>query len=565
MSRLGPRRRRGRSGSARRCAIACGPHARGVAESKTLLADMEAAAHELGVVGESAGVRAVYLVCASRFIADNAARLLRLGAPASGKNLVVEKVLQFIPKAAVVQISGSKPKRPLAYYGGKDPDALKHKIVYIQEAQIMAAKRDVESEFAIMLRTLISEGRVVYQTVVLQEGGPPATVTIVKNGPIAAVITTARDVDPELKTRVMVMDTDETGAQTVAIVKRILSKPKAKPDLKPWLDLQTWLELDAPYRVEVPFKEAIFQAFERERPGFLKGVALRIRRDLGNFISAIEASAVAHKAQREVNQDGAIVATLDDYRHAHEAFDEGLATVHGKASEKVTAVVTAIEAMQIEDLPDLPVKMTMRELAKRLRVASPMTARARLAAALELGVIEQDDAMSGRGGARYYKVLKTEAEILAAPGPGAYFPRWMRCANISMAPPPLAKQLDKLDKRTKRRILSRKRRGNRKHHRHPIGLTRYERVAIVGSVQLRQPLTYSGHAAWRTLRPRPPCPPWRSPCPEWAIASWKAEQRSAWSPTLPPPPPSDGGDDFVRVGRPGERAGISDCALRGSG
>ena len=55
-------------------------------------------------------------------------------------------------------------------------------------------------------------------TVVVQEGGPPATVTMVKNGPIAAVITTARDVDPELKTRVMVMDTDETGAQTVAIV-----------------------------------------------------------------------------------------------------------------------------------------------------------------------------------------------------------------------------------------------------------------------------------------------------------------------------------------------------------
>ena len=48
--------------------------------------------------------------------------------------------------------------------------------------------------------------------------------TIVKNGPIAAIITTARDVDPELKTRVLVMDTDETGTQTVAIAKSILSR-----------------------------------------------------------------------------------------------------------------------------------------------------------------------------------------------------------------------------------------------------------------------------------------------------------------------------------------------------
>jgi hypothetical protein len=201
----------------------------------------------------------------------------------------------------------------------------------------------------------------------------------------------------------MVMDTDETGAQTVAIAKSILAPRQAKPDLQPWLDYQTWLEHDAPYRVEVPFKEAIFRAFERERPGFLKGVALRLRRDLGNFVSAIEASAVVHKAQREINSGGAIVATLDDYQHAHDAFDEGLATVHGKVGEKATAVVAAIEAIKAATSPDPPiawsyddpppsVKVTLRDLAKRLRVASYATAAARLEAALDLGLIEQDDA-----------------------------------------------------------------------------------------------------------------------------------------------------------------------------
>ena len=61
-----------------------------------------------------------------------------------------------------------------------------------------------------MLRSLISEGRIVYQTVVISDG-PPETVTIIKNGPIAAIITTARNVDPELKTRLLPMDTDESG------------------------------------------------------------------------------------------------------------------------------------------------------------------------------------------------------------------------------------------------------------------------------------------------------------------------------------------------------------------
>jgi hypothetical protein len=409
-----------------------------------LLQDFEAAAHKLGVVGESAGVRALYLTYTSRLLADDAVRLLRLGAPASGKNLVAEKTLTFIPPDSVVQFSGSSPKA-LAYYGGDDPDALKHRIVYIPEAAIIADRNGVESDFTIMLRTLISEGRIVYQTVVVQAAGPPETATIVKNGPIAAVITTARDVDPELKTRVMVMDTDESGAQTVEIVKRILSDPEAGPDLRPWLDFQTWLQMGAPYRVNIPFKQAIFDAFDRWRRDFLPTAALRMRRDVNNLLSAVKASAVLHRAQRDIADGGAIVASLDDYAAAHAAFDEGLAGVHGKASEKVIAVVAAIEAMR-EDA-DLPVKVTLRDLAIRLRVASPSTAGARLNAAIDFGAIEQDDALSGRGGARYFRVAKTEKEIRAQPGLGAFPPvEFVRESFAAPHPPVDAGQNEQMNK-----------------------------------------------------------------------------------------------------------------------
>jgi hypothetical protein len=199
-----------------------------------------------------------------------------------------------------------------------------------------------------------------------------------------------------------------------------LSKPKAKPDLKPWLDLQRWLELDAPYRVDIPFKGVIFQAFERGRPGFIGEAALRMRRDVSSFLTAVAASAVLHKAQRERAEDGAIVATIDDYANAHGAFDGGLAVVYGEASEKVIATVEAIEAMQ-GGLAGLPVKVTLRDLAKRLRVASHVTAGARLDEALDYGAIEQDDAMTGRGagrgGARYYRILKPLGGDQGAPRP----------------------------------------------------------------------------------------------------------------------------------------------------
>ena len=412
-----------------------------LAESKALLKAMERTAHRLGVVNEGQGVRAAYLTCTSRLLASTAIRLLRLGAPASGKNLVIEKVFALIPASAIVQVSGSSPKS-LAYYEGDDPDALKHKIVYVPEAQIIASKHGEENDFAIMLRSLISEGRIVYQTVVVSKnGGPPETVTIIKNGPIAAIITTARNVDAELKTRLLVMDTDESGAQTVAIAKRILSQVGKAPDLTPWLDLQTWLELDAPYKVEVPFKEAVFTAFGKWRAGFLESSALRIRRDVSSILTAIEASAVLHKAQRKTNADGAIIAEFADYKHAHAAFDEGLSTVHGHASPKVIATVKAIEEIQAEaqgggegeqsvgadlaasfPMPDNSVKVTLRDLARRLRVASLATAGMRLAAALDCDAIEQDDLRGGRGGARYYRVLETSEALKKRPSLGVFPP-----------------------------------------------------------------------------------------------------------------------------------------------
>jgi putative DNA primase/helicase len=396
-----------------------------IAESPKLLAGMEAMAHELGVVNEGANARALYLVSSSRLLADEAARLLRRGAPASGKNAVVEKVLKFIPSDAVIHISGSSPKM-LPYYGGDDPDALKHKIVYIPEAVILAKKPgDSDNEFAVMLRTLLSEARLVYQTVVIRPDGTRETQTFEKNGPIVAILTTADEIDLQLKTRVLIQDTDETGGQTAAIVKSILSRRRAPFDLQPWINFQLLLEMDAPYQVDVPFTEAISEAFDQWRPKFLEDASMRMRRDIGSFLTIVKTSAVLHKAQRKVAEDGAVIADIADYRHAYEAFDPGLASVHGEVSEKVIAVVEAIEEMQNENQDDLhpdSVKVTLRELAKRLRVASISTAKARRDEAVDCGAIEYDDAMTGRGGARWFRVEEKSKDLRAKPGLGVFPP-----------------------------------------------------------------------------------------------------------------------------------------------
>ena len=191
---------------------------RKIAESPTLLADMENLALRLGLVGERASLRGSYLTASSRLNKKSAICLLRRGAPAGGKNFLFDKTFALIPDDCVVRMSSGSPLS-LVYYGGEDEDALRHKIVYVPEAAIIADKNRVESPLTIMLRILISEGRLDHNVALPQASGPPETVHIKRNGPVAVIITSARDnVEDELLTRLMTSDADETGRQTQAVL-----------------------------------------------------------------------------------------------------------------------------------------------------------------------------------------------------------------------------------------------------------------------------------------------------------------------------------------------------------
>jgi hypothetical protein len=136
---------------------------------------------------------------------------------------------------------------------------------------------------------------------------------------------------------------------------------------------------------------------------------------------------VAHKFQRQIADNGAIVAALDDYRHALEAFDEGLSAAHGHIDETVVAVVEAVEKMLEEapedDLNPDSVKVSVRDLCKRLRIASTSTAKKRLDEAVSAGALEYDDTRrGGRGRPHYFKVLKSADGLRTGPYGGVFPP-----------------------------------------------------------------------------------------------------------------------------------------------
>ena len=383
-----------------------------IAESPTLLADMEEVVHDLGVVGEGVSIRGAYLAASSRLCRHGALCLLRRGAPAGGKNFLVFKTLRLIPDDAVVHMSSGSPLS-LVYYGDGDEDAFKHKVIYIPEAAILAERNGVESPLTFMLRTLISEGRLDHHVVMTQASGPPVSTHVKRNGPVVVIITTARDnVEDELLTRLVMSDADETGKQTQAVLAGILARDFRRVDeeeIRPWLNFQRWLETDAPYDVVIPYRPAILRAFN-ELWDEIRTVPLRIRRDVNALILAIQTSAILHKAQRERDAAGRIIATLDDYRHAHEAFDSGLASLYRtKVPDTALAVVRAAEAMGATDA--IGVKITVSGLMTKLGITGRGVAASRLNHAEECGFLRLVD--TGKGGARTYELGKTSAEVAA--------------------------------------------------------------------------------------------------------------------------------------------------------
>jgi hypothetical protein len=393
--------------------------ARPIAKDLKLLEKMAGIAGRLGVVGERSEIKATYIAISSRLLRDEAICLVRLGAPSVGKNFLVSKVLSLIPRNSVIQMSSGSPLS-LVYYGGNDEDALAHKALYIPEAAIIAERAGEEKLITVLLRLLISEGHIDHK-VSVKNGDRYVTEHIVRNGPVAVILTTARDnIEDELKTRLMPSDADETVRQTQAVMKAALALERRSPGkevVEQWVNYQLWLEAGAPYDVTIPFSEAIFAAFEARWADMAKRrekvlILVRMRRDLHGFLAAVKTSAVLHKAQRDTDSEGRIVATLADYGHAHDAFDASLARLYRvRTPETALAVVRAIEDMGAT--AEFGVKVTVRGLMAQLGISSIGVAAERLRDVVDRGFVEVINLISGYGqtSARSYRIIKSSKEV----------------------------------------------------------------------------------------------------------------------------------------------------------
>ena len=308
----------------------------GLAQAPDLIDLVVKQVHALGVVNEDELITLTYVGATSRIL-QNPVNILTKGVSSGGKSFTALNTLKLIGPDFVNELTSSSALS-LVY----DASPLAHTVMLIFEAnQLQAEKQaDKDSTFAMLLRTLISEGRIVHQTTVEDPSSPTGrrVEKIVREGPIALITTTTGELYSENETRMLSWhvheDRDQTAAVMTGLADRAAGSVAASPDLAVWHDLQRWIAL-GPNDAVIPFARQIANGIEP--------LMVRFRRDVGSLFSFIKASALLHQAQRQIDARGRVVATVADYVVAFPIYSRVMAESAGKAvPDNVRAVVKLI-------------------------------------------------------------------------------------------------------------------------------------------------------------------------------------------------------------------------------
>jgi hypothetical protein len=182
----------------------------GLARRPNILEKFASELSNIGVVGERRAAKLIYLAVTSRLL-DRPVSVAVKGPSSGGKSFVVESTLKFFPPEAFYSLTAMSD-RALAY----SSEPLRHRHLVIYEAAGMA------SDFATyLIRSLLSEGRLRYETVEKTKDGL-APRLIEREGPTGLIVTTTSlRLHPENETRMLSLTITDTPDQTAAVFRAL--------------------------------------------------------------------------------------------------------------------------------------------------------------------------------------------------------------------------------------------------------------------------------------------------------------------------------------------------------
>jgi Toprim-like len=343
-----------------------------------------------GLVGEDRNAQLIYLALVTQILADPVSLALK-GLSSSGKSYTLESVLRFVPDDAVIVMTAMS-ERALVYM----KDELAHRTMVLYEAVALREEREKteSNQTAYIVRSLLSEGQIRYPVAVRGGDGNLETRWIIKEGPTNLIVTTtATSLHGENETRMLSLPTNDSEAQTRAVLRSIAMGGTGPADLGEWHALFGWLKSGAGQNVTIPYAGYLAEN--------IPAVAVRLRRDFRSLLRLIQAHAVLHQQTRKTGPDGRIIATEADYL-AVRALTADLisdavgATVTPSMRETVEAVARLTAATATEQDPDgLPVRV--QAVARHLGIERSRAQR-RIQAARERGYLANLEDKRGKPG-----------------------------------------------------------------------------------------------------------------------------------------------------------------------
>ena len=296
-------------------------------KSPDILDRMTAFNRRLGFTGEEINQRLLYLSFTSRLMDSSLSTVVK-GQSATGKSYLTGTVIRLFPESDVMNFSFITGKALV-----HRQDDLSHKILYIAEHS-----GGEGAEYSV--RTLLSEGEISIMLPVKNENTGHFE-TVEKRIPAKGLVfveTTTRDrIHYENQTRLFDLYVDESPEQTRRVLEAQATQvetdgPEVEDEVKAWRCAQTLLE---PYRVHIPYARTLAKEFPTDKP--------RARRDYPKLLNLIRSHALLFQFQRQTDDKGRLVATVEDFEAILPLAETALAQSMKDMSPKQESVLLTIE------------------------------------------------------------------------------------------------------------------------------------------------------------------------------------------------------------------------------
>ena len=234
----------------------------------------------------------------------------------AGKSHPMFACIKIYPKTAYHLITSGSAKSLYNIKGG-----LKHKALILTEALQLQGESSADSELVYSIRSLISEGTLIYQYTGYNEDGEKVTIIKKMDGPTSLLTTTVQGrLEAQLEDRLITVHPNVSSKQTQNILTKTADIASGNVDIVDYKTINAWKLYHSslePLEVIIPFAKDI--ADHVNNGGELP---ISARRAFKRVLSTIKTITTVHQKQRGTDDMGRVIAEIQDYWMAFQLIED---------------------------------------------------------------------------------------------------------------------------------------------------------------------------------------------------------------------------------------------------